>query len=81
VHEKVSFFVKKNKFFFQMTNHKWDLKSNYMLAFTVCKYGLNTEKWNLIANELADYINTTPQVRITLFRLIFVFDNSVGSAI
>ena len=62
------FFVeKKANFSFQMTNYKWDLKSNYMLAFTVCKYGLNPEKWNIIANDLADYINTTPQVRISFF--------------
>ncbi|CAF1228584.1 unnamed protein product [Adineta steineri] len=44
-----------------MADHKWDFKSNYMLAFTVCKYGLDPERWDLIANDLADYINTTPQ--------------------
>lgn len=47
-----------------MTNHKWDLKLNYMLSFTVCKYGLYPDKWNLVANDLADYINITPQVKI-----------------
>jgi hypothetical protein len=63
------FFVKQNQnFFFQMANYKWDLKSNYMLAFTVCKYGIGPEQWNFIANDLADYINITPQVRIGLFR-------------
>jgi hypothetical protein len=45
-----------------MVNQKWNLKLNYMLAFTVCKYGLNPERWDLIANDLADYINTTSQV-------------------
>ncbi|CAF0999050.1 unnamed protein product [Adineta ricciae] len=44
-----------------MTAHIWDLKSNYMLAFTVCKYASHFEAWNSIANDLADYINTTPQ--------------------
>jgi hypothetical protein len=51
-----------------MANYKWDLKSNYMLAFTVCKYGIGPEQWNFIANDLADYINITPQVNIGLFR-------------
>jgi hypothetical protein len=53
---------KKKTHFFQMVNQKWNLKLNYMLAFTVCKYGLNPERWDLIANDLADYINTTSQV-------------------
>ncbi|CAF4766901.1 unnamed protein product, partial [Rotaria sp. Silwood1] len=44
-----------------MTTPRWDMKSNYMLTFTVCKYGLNPERWDLIANDLADDINTTPQ--------------------
>jgi len=52
-----------------MSNHKWDLKSNYMLAFTVCKYGLNPEQWNLIAKDLADYINTTPQVNMNIIKI------------
>jgi hypothetical protein len=52
-----------------MANYKWDLKSNYMLAFTVCKYGIGPEQWNFIANDLADYINITPQVKIGLFRM------------
>jgi len=56
-----------------MSNHKWDLKSNYMLAFTVCKYGINPERWNLVANDLADYIKTTPQVKIKSFRSNFNF--------
>jgi len=68
---KTFFFVKekreKKNFFFQMANHKWDLKTNYMLAFTVCKYGLNPERWNLVVDELADYIKTTPQVKIRSF--------------
>jgi hypothetical protein len=50
-----------------MANHKWDLKTNYMLAFTVCKYGLNPERWHLVVDELADYIKTTPQVKIKSF--------------
>lgn len=44
-----------------MENYQWDLKSDYMLAFTICKYGI--EQWNLIANDLANYINITPQVK------------------
>ncbi|CAF5169230.1 unnamed protein product, partial [Rotaria magnacalcarata] len=44
-----------------MSNHKWNMKQNYMLAFTVCKYGLNSERWDSIANDLADFIETTPQ--------------------
>jgi hypothetical protein len=44
-----------------------------MLAFTVCKYGINPEKWNLVANDLADYIKTTPQVKIKSFRSNFNF--------
>ncbi|CAF2516189.1 unnamed protein product [Rotaria sp. Silwood2] len=44
-----------------MTTQRWDMKSNYMLTFTVCKYGLNPERWDLIANDLAEDINTTPQ--------------------
>jgi hypothetical protein len=66
--KKTFFFVKreKQKIFFQMANHKWDLKSNYMLAFTICKYGLNPERWNLVANDLADYIKITPQVKIKM---------------
>ncbi|CAF3697955.1 unnamed protein product [Rotaria sordida] len=44
-----------------MTTHKWDMKSNYMLTFTVCKYGLNPEQWDIIANDLAEDINITPQ--------------------
>jgi hypothetical protein len=62
---------RKNKFcffFLQMANHKWDLKSNYMLAFTVCKYGINPERWNLVANDLVEYIKITPQVKIKSFR-------------
>jgi hypothetical protein len=51
-----------------MANHKWDLKSNYMLAFTICKYGINPERWNLVANDLVEYIKITPQVKIKLFR-------------
>jgi hypothetical protein len=47
-----------------MTNHKWDLKTNYMLTSTICKYGINPEKWNLVADDLAGYIKTTPQVKI-----------------
>ncbi|UJR28577.1 hypothetical protein I4U23_009810 [Adineta vaga] len=44
-----------------MADYQWDLKSNYMLAFTVCKYGSYAEPWSLVAKNLADYINTTPQ--------------------
>ncbi len=51
-----------------MANYQWNLKSNYMLAFTVCKYGLHPERWNLVANDLADYIKTTPQVKKKSFR-------------
>ncbi|CAF4331082.1 unnamed protein product, partial [Rotaria sordida] len=50
----------------QMTTHKWDMKSNYMLTFTVCKYGLNPEQWDIIANDLAEDINITPQVNLFL---------------
>jgi hypothetical protein len=45
-----------------MANPKWDIKTNYMLAGSVCKYGLNPEPWNSVANDLADYIKITPQV-------------------
>jgi hypothetical protein len=47
-----------------MTNHKWDLKSNYMLAFTVCKHPSNPNQWISIAADLKDIVNTTPQVSI-----------------
>ncbi len=46
-----------------MANSKWDLKTNYMLACSVCKYGLHPERWNLVADDLADYIKITPQVK------------------
>ncbi len=55
-------FNKTKKLFFQMANPKWDIKTNYMLAGSVCKYGLNPEPWNSVANDLADYIKITPQV-------------------
>ncbi|CAF3194556.1 unnamed protein product [Rotaria socialis] len=53
-----------------MTNHKWDMKQNYMLAFTVCKYGLNSERWDLISKDLADFIDTTPQICKAQFGLL-----------
>ena len=57
-----------------MENFQWDMKSDYMLAFTVCKYGINPERWNSIANDLADYINTTPEVKIRLeFIVVYCF--------
>ena len=46
-----------------MEHPKWDLKTNYMLACSVCKYGLNPPRWDLVVNDLADYIKITPQVR------------------
>ena len=49
-----------------MENHYWDVKSKYILAFTVFKYGSNPEQWDLIANDLSDRINTTPQVIMRL---------------
>lgn len=57
---------KRNLFFFlftfQMDLPKWELKTNYMLACAVSKYGLNPGRWDLVANELSDYIKITPQV-------------------
>ncbi|CAF2061518.1 unnamed protein product [Rotaria magnacalcarata] len=53
-----------------MSNHKWNMKQNYMLAFTVCKYGLNSERWDSIANDLADFIETTPQICKAQFSLL-----------
>lgn len=47
-----------------MTNHKWDLKSNYMLAFAADKYGLESDQWDRIAKDLSDFIETTPEVRL-----------------
>lgn len=45
-----------------MDHPKWDLKTNYMLACSVSKYGLNPERWDLVANELSNYIQITAQV-------------------
>jgi hypothetical protein len=39
-----------------------------MLACSVCKYGLHPERWNLVADDLADYIKITPQVKRRSFR-------------
>jgi len=44
-----------------MDDIKWDLKSHYMLAVTVCKYGCDC--WTRVANDLAFYIKTTPEVK------------------
>lgn len=79
VHENVSFFsflffsfLFKQKdtednmicLFLQMATYQWDLKSNYMLAFTVCKYDSSADRWTDIARDLADHLVTTPQVRV-----------------
>lgn len=45
-----------------MTNQKWDMKLDYMLTLAVCKYGLEPERWDLVAEDLAEYITTTSQV-------------------
>ena len=66
---KTYFFLRllnKKDIFFQMANPKWDLKTNYMLACSVCKYGLNPEPWNFVANDLADYIKISPMVKHTM---------------
>lgn len=53
-----------NRFFLQMNNIIWDLKSNYILALTVCKYGSICDCWNRVASDLAFYIKTTPEVKL-----------------
>lgn len=49
-----------------MTDQLWSMKLNFTLAFNVCKYGLNPERWDLVAASLADVINVTPNVNIQL---------------
>ena len=48
-----------------MDHPKWDMKMNYMLACSVSKYGLNPGQWDLVSNELSNYIKLTPQVGMT----------------
>lgn len=61
----------------QMANHFWDLKANYMLTFAVCKYGIKTDGWQLIAKDLSRHMVTTVEVNFidtkTIITIIFIY--------